>query len=345
MKTAIATIEASNFDEAVKTELKAFVASFKDAKDRQSSGLTAMHGYKAGTNERQYARRIAEKMTTEKRTEMQINQFAYRNAFANSVFRVYQARKKLVQMGAEARELVAKLESGAFDPCNRNALLTIMSIAYETDTINVDAVLSELDNVSDISRDRILEAVQTIFEQKKAQSGMMADISFSSMELLLIDSTPELQAVNEAVLLAIAIRQEFEDFWSAYNFSKSRFNVPQFTQRMEQAFAEGDEAKVESIRSSRLDAECAVFVTASNWVNAYPRLVKIRENLKAAIHRAADAITETKSLDAAIVMSHLIGCWHWHSELNKYIEGKYRKADLDNVIAGLDFDVQAYLRG
>lgn len=345
MKNTIATIEASNFDEAVKAELKALVETTKLAKDTDSSSLAAMHKYKAGTNERQYARRIAEKMTSEKRTEMQVHQFAYRNAFANAVFSVHQARKTLVKIGADIRTLVARLQPEAKDPSNRNALIAIMSIAYETDSIDPDAVFSELDNVSDISRERLLEAVRTIFAHKKAESGMMASTSFSSYELLIVDPTPEQQAVQDALQPAIAVRQEFEDYWSFYSFAKGRFNVPQFTQRMEQAVAEGDESKIESIRASRRDAEGAVFVAASNWVNAYPRMVAIRENLRTAIQRAAETITENNSLESTIAMSHLIGCWKWHSELTGYIEGKYRKADLDSVLAGLDFDASEYLRG
>jgi hypothetical protein len=345
VKTIIATIDASTFDDGVKTELKALVTTWKTAKDEEASCTRWMHDYKAGTNERQYARRIAEKMSNEKRSELQTNQFAYRNAFANSVFGVYQARLVLVKIAADIRSAIARIGTEGRNPLDRNALVAVMTVAYSCDNVDPRSVLKELDNVSDISRERILEAVCIIFEQKKAESGMMSKISFSSSELLLVDPTPEQLALQEALLPAIAVRQEFEDFWSAYTTAKSRYNLPQFTQRMEQAFADGDEAKVESIRSSRRDAEAEVFVTASNWVNAYPRMVAIREKLYAAIRAAAETIKETKSLEASIAMSHLIGCWHWHSELCGYIEDKYRQYDLENVLASLEFNAQEYLRG
>jgi len=345
MNPIIEAIDGSTFDPKVKDALRTLADTYFALRAEEADALEDMHKARASINERQYAKRLGETMSDQERKELHTHQFAWRAWFANGVLRTHQARINLVRQALEIRRRVKALQS-VRGVRNQAALVALMKLARDAEGIDVDGILKEFDNVSDISRDRILDAVRTIYKDKLERTGLLADISFSSAPVLLTNPTETQVALIAALKPAYEIRARFEELWGCFLSAKSKHNVPQFTQRIEQAFAAGDEAKMQTVLRERKSAETTYFLAAMNYAGPYGELRRIADKLKLALQNEAFAIRDKgdfTSIEAMTSMTNYIGSWKWLNELNSYIEGKYKQCDPEGALRALDFNVKDYL--
>lgn len=342
MEIVIQAIDESAFPVDVKTELKGLLQNFLSIQTEEVETLKEMYDAKSGVNERQYSKRLSEPMSAEKRNEVMTNQYAYRAWFANAVLRVHELRLHL-RLLADAISIKIEVLSPSATPSSQIALVAMTRLIKKNDYSNPDSILAELDNVSGISRDRIIQALRTIFLAKLEGKTIFAKPNFSSTHIDFAAPTPAQIELDEAIQPAIAVRARFEQLWSDYYPVRSKWNVPQFTRRLEEALAVEDMTKVEQIRKERLDIEAQLFVVANRWAAAYPDLVQIIDRLRPAIHKVAAALKDDDSIDGIKTMAHCIGAWHWLGELTGYITEKYNSYKPAAVLAELEFDAEAYI--
>ncbi len=338
----IQIIEDSAFRIDAKTELKGLVKDFLAVRALEAKTIPEMLEAKAGVNERQYSKRLAEPMSDDKRNDVLTNQYAYRAWFANAVLRIHELRSHL-RLLADAIVIKVDVLTPQAEPSGQLALVAMTKLIRERDYSDVDGVLAEFDNVAGITKERIIEAVRTIFHAKRENKTIFARPNFTSTHIDFARPTREQIELFEAIEPAIAVRQRFEDLWSQYYPARSKWNVPQFTKRLEQALTVGDTAKVEQIRKERLEIEAHLFVVASNWTAAYADLLRIIERLRSAIIKVANANRDDDSLESLKAMSHCLGAWHWLGELTGYITDKYNQYKPAETLAELDFDTVAYI--
>lgn len=342
MNTVIQIIDEAALPVDEKNTLKQLVQRYLDASAEETDALADLHKTRAAINERQYAKRLAENVSQEKREEILLHQYAWRNWYVNSVVRIYQTRTAKLEVNSALNSFIERYCASS----DRSVLMAMTAIKVMiTDSPSYEAkdVMQELDKVSDVSRDRLVESLRAIFLAKRDRKGALADANFTSVQVRLIKPTAEQEAVEAALLPAIEIRARFEALWSDFHAAKSRFNVPQFTQRVEQAFAAGDSEKAERIIAERRQIEAALYLAANRYVEPHAELERVAKQLDDAVRHAADSIKDLGSTEGLIAMSHCISAWKWWHELTGYIAGKYKSADPAGVLKELGFDPARYL--
>lgn len=342
-KEVLQIIDTSAWPVEIKTELKQLVQKFAAFVAEEADALDDMHKSKAGCNEKQYSKRLKEPLSTEKRDEVLSNQFAYRNWFANAVMRIHEARRQLIALAAIINARVTELAPQAGEG-KTLVLVALTRMVRDQDLKAADCILGELDNVSELSRKRIFDAVRAIFKGKRENTGIFAKQNFTSSPLMLVDPTATQEEMDEAVVPAIAIRWHFEALWDEFTSAKSKYNVRQFNERMEQCIQAGAEDKLTQVRGEMANAEARLFVAATRYAEAHDELNRISDRLHKAIRANVETIQDTDSVEAIKAMCHCLGIWHWLGELTGYIEGKFRSCNPAAVLADLDFNPGAYIK-
>lgn len=345
MKDIIQILNESSICFSMREDLKALAQNWLALREEEIEAISEMHRSKAGINERQYAKRMSEPMSQEKRDEVMLVQYSWRALFANSVLRAHEARLSLFSIvgGIEAclNKLGPQKEASAV-----RAVVALTQLLNETRYKSADSVLAELDNVRDLSRDRIFEAVKAIFVAKKYRKGHFAGKNFTARMLHLKAPGWWQKELAEAVKPAIAIRKEMEDLWTEFTTARSKMNIPQFTQRMEAAWAAGETEKAEQVREERKNAEARLFISASRYAAAFPRVGEADEILQYAFQKAADFIDENiLTVENVKAMTHALGAWHWLGELRIYIGPKFRAYNVQAILDELAFDADSYTKG
>lgn len=335
MNTAIQLLEASALPLAAKTQLKALVEHFAADKEIEAAAEKDIRHTKSGVNERQYNKRMAEPMTSQKRTEAIRIQYAWRHWLANAVFRAHEARTRIQATAAAMANILAVLGPQK-EKTSQAALVAVGLLIREGTGSSPEEALAELDNVSELTRERIFEAVATIFESRLSGQGLFAKANVSCSKIGFTNPTAEQVELAKQRERAEYIRQHFEDLWSLFLSAKSKCNYPQFTKRIEDLQAQGELAKVEEVRRSLAEAQARLYVAAVAYAQPVAELRAIEESLEAAARAAANAIADRSTLDGLKAMSACIDAWHWHHELTSYIEQKYRGCNPEAVVAELE---------
>lgn len=349
MKTIFSTasiaviIEASALAIEVKAELKELARQILEAQEEEAKALKDIYSSKAGINERQYSKRLSEPMAAEKRNEVLIEQFAYRNWFANAVLRTSEVRRLLQSLTKQVETKVTEVAPQG-KASKIVALVAMLKLARSNDYSAPDEILSEFDKVSGVSGDRIREAVLAIFSSKKAGSGVFCKPNFTSSPLQFAEPNAVQMELKVAVDAAMLIREKCERLRFNFTDARSKNNLPQFTQRMEQAHAAGEEAKITAIAREKSNAEAALFIAASLYETAHCELVRVEAELAKAIEAAASAVGDHTTIVGLKEISNCLGAWKWLGELTGYTESNYRSCNPSKALAELEFDSAAYIR-
>lgn len=337
-------IDNSAWPIEIKTELKQLVARFCVFLEEERDATGEMHKAKSGCNEKQYSKRLKEPLSAEKRNEVLSHQFAYRNWFANAVMRIHEARRGLTLQAELIRNKVAELTPQA-DESTMFVLVTLTHMVRVNEIADdAESILAELNNVSELTRDRIVEAVRAIFVSKRDTTGIFFRQNYTSSPLILLDPTAEEKAMEEALAPAIAMRWKMEELSGEFHSARSAHNVPQFNQRMEQCIQSGEDGKLTKIRSEMANAEARLFVAAKVYVETHDDMKRVSARLESAIRNVAVSIPQLNNNAGLKAMCHCLGAWHWLGELTGYIEGKYRSCNPAAVLADLDFNPGAYIK-
>jgi|AGTN01.2.fsa_nt_gi hypothetical protein len=335
MNTVTQLLEASALPLDAKEELKALVAKLLADRAIEVDAESDIRHTKSGVNERQYSKRMAEPMSEDKRSEAIRIQHAWRSWLANAVFRAHEVRARLSATAAAIAAKVAELGPQK-DRSGQAALVAVSLLIGQTNCKSPDDALAELDNVSELNRDRIFEAVRSIFESKLTKTGLFVETSFSCSAIEFSNPTAEQLELTSQLKRAEIIRQRFEDLWSEFISAKSKCNYPQFTRRIESLQGQGETARVEEVRRSLQETQARLYVAAVAYAQPLPELRAIEEALEAAIKSAANSIADRRSLDGHKAMSACIVGWKWLYELASYIEDKYRGCNPEAIIAELE---------
>lgn len=350
-------IDASTLDVAVKANLRTLAEQLLAALDENESALKELFSTKPRINERQYAKLLGESKPGAKRDELVMHQLAYRNLFANCVYRAQGAQRVMQFVGKALHELVMTLDLN--DPSARVVAIACKSLIGKCVLAGADkpnAVVRELTRVADIGQEKIEDAVREFFHQNKTGRGVYAFKNFSSQPIMVTPSDSEEQralwdATQEASKLFYRIRAAFD----AYDSARSKLNLPQFIERLEQAQAESEthrlelfheqnaESKFDQIKREQRTAEANLFVAASYFHALICDYQSKIDAFAAVIKAAADAIPETRGNKHMVGASNCMGAWHWLREMEMQIEICWKYHDPLKVIAELDFDADAYL--
>jgi hypothetical protein len=314
-----------------------------EAQEEETKALKDIYSSKAGINERQYSKRLSEPMSAEKRNEVLIEQFAYRNWFANAVLRTSEVRRLLQSLTKQVETKVTEVAPQG-KASNIVALVAMLKLARTNDYSAPDEILSEFDKVSGVSGDRIREAVYAIFSSKKSGSGVFCQPNFTSSPLQFAEPNAVQIELKVAVDAAMLIRQKCEKLRFNFTDARSKNNLPQFTQRMEQAHAAGEEAKIAAIAREKSNAEAALFIAASLYETAHCELVRVVAELTKAIEAAASAVGDHTTIVGLKELSNCLGAWKWLGELTGYTENNYRSCNPGKALAELEFDSAAYVK-
>lgn len=338
-----AIIEASTLASEIKAELKDLARQILEAQDEEAKALKDIYSSKASVNERQYSKRLSEPMSAERRNEVLIEQFAYRNWFANAVLRTSEVRRLLQSLTKQVETKVSEIAAQG-KASNIVALLTMLKLARSNDYSAPDEILSEFNKVSGVSGDRIREAVYAIFSSKKSGSGVFCQRNFTASPLQFAEPNAVQIELKVAVDAAMLIREKCERLRFNFTDARSKNNLPQFTQRMEQAHAGGEDAKIATIAREKSNAEAALFIAASLYEAAHGKLVLVVAELAKAIEAAASAVGDGTTIVGLKEMSNCLGAWKWLGELTGYTENNYRSCNPSKALADLEFDSAAYVK-
>jgi len=338
-----AIIEASTLASEIKAELKDLARQILEAQDEEAKALKDIYSSKAGINERQYSKRLSETMSCDKRNEVLTNQFAYRNWFANAVLRTSEVRRLLQSLTKQVETKVSEIAPHG-KASNIVAMVAMLKLARANDYSAPDEILSEFDKVSGVSGDRIRESVYAIFSSKKSGSGVFFQTNFTSSPLQFAEPNAVQKELKVAVDAAMLIREKCERLRFNFTDARSKNNLPQFTQRMEQAHAAGEDAKISAIAIEKCNAEAALFIAASLYETAHCELVRVVAELAKAIEAAASAVGDHTTIVGLKEISNCLGAWKWLGELTGYTENNYRSCNPKKALADLEFDSAAYVK-
>lgn len=343
MKNIVQIIEESAIYYSMRKDLSNLANKFLALKDEEEDAIAEMHKCKSGINERQYEKRLREPMSQEKRDQIVSYQYAWRSLHVNSVLRIHEARLGLVSLAASIKANMVKLGPQT-EPSSVRALVALNAMLRATQFKDADSILKELDSVSGIDRKRLFEAVQIIFRAKKNKKGLLG-LHTQTTRLLRFDNPAWwVEALDEGAKSAMQSRAEMEKRWDEFTTARSKCNIRQFTQRTEEAWAAGDNDKVETIRQERINAEARLFVAASHYADGTKLVATSDDALQAAFDKAASIVDDTDlSLDNVKLMSHALGAWFWLGELRNYILVKFNTYNIPGLIEDLAFDADLYL--
>lgn len=343
IEASMLTIEASTLAIEDKAELKHLARQILEAQEEEANALKDIHYSKAGVNERQYSKRLSEPMSPEKRNDVLTEQFAYRNWFANAVLRTSEVRRRLQSLTNQVETKVSEIASQG-KASNIVALVAMLKLARTKDYSAPDEILSEFDKVTGVIGDRIREAVYAIFSSKKSGSGVFCQPNFTSSPLQFAEPNAVQMELKVAVDAAMLIRQKCEELRFNFTDARSKNNLPQFTQRMEQAHAAGEDAKIATIAREKSNAEAALFIAASLYEAAHSELLRVQSELEKAVEAAASAVGDHTTIVGLKEISNCLGAWKWLGELTGYTESNYRSCNPGKVLADLEFDSAAYIK-
>ena len=343
IEASMLAIEASALSIEVKAELMELARQILEAQEEEAKALKDLYSSKAGINERQYSKRLSEPMQPEKRNEVLIEQYAYRNWFANAVLRTSEVRHLLQSLIKQVETKVSEIAQQG-KASSTVAMAAMLKLARANDYSAPDEILSEFDKVSGVSGDRIREAVYAIFSSKKSGSGVFCQRNFTSSPLYFAEPNAVQIELTLAVEAAMLIRQKCEKLRFNFTEARSKNNLPQFTQRMEQAHAAGEDAKISSIAREKSNAEAALFIAASLYEAAHGELLSVESKLAKAIEAAASVVGDHTTLVGLKEISNCLGAWKWLGELTGYTENNYRSCNPSKALAELEFDSVAYIK-
>ncbi|HEY9733260.1 MAG TPA: hypothetical protein V6C89_15180 [Drouetiella sp.] len=338
-------VAASTLDSSVKERLIALVREIDNAISENLSATNQMHHCKMGLNERQYAKRLSESAPGAKRDELVMTQLAWRNEFANSVYRAQGAQRATQFYGKELHQQIQALDTS--DASVRTAVVALKMVIDHCVFAGADkpnAVVRELQNVADITQEKIEDAVRELFQQKMSGEGKYASINFSSQPII---TTPQdsveqqalWSATQDAIVLFYALRAASSEVREA----KGKLNVPQFVERMEKALAANDLPKFESIRCEQHTLEAAVFVAANHFLALLSEYQTAIDAFAAVIDTAAKSLTDSRGNKNLVSASNCMAAWHWLHEMRMQLDIAWRHHDPREVLKQLDFNVDVYM--
>jgi hypothetical protein len=274
-----------------------------------------------------------------------MEQLAWRNYCANSVYRAQYAQRVMQEVGKLLHEQVLALDVS--EPTIKSVAIALKSLIASCTVNGADkpnAVVRELTRVADIKQEKIEDAVRELFEQARSGRGKHAFRNFSSQPVLMTAQDAEEQraltaASQDASKLFHSISTAFEE----YNAARSRLNVPQFVERLERAQADRDTDKFDQIGREQKVAEANLFVAATHFHSVISQYKTKIEAFSAVIKTAAALIPEVRGNKWLVYASNCMGAWHWLREMEMQLDICWRYHNPLTVLEQLNFDAEAFL--
>jgi hypothetical protein len=338
-------IDASSLSASAKADLRETVERTCLALNENDRAIANIFKTKSSMNERQYAQRLAQSQPGAKRDELIMTQHAWRNEYANSIYRAQGAQRCLQQLGKSLHEQIAPLDVS--QPSLRGVAVAVKSLISRCIAAGGDkpnAVVRELTTVADIKQERIEDSVREIFSQKKSGKGAYALINFSSLAIMVTEAdSPQMRALHDATIEAERLFYKVRATFEECNAAKAKLNLPQFVERLEKAQRDGDTVKFEQVTRLCKAAEADFFVAASHALAVTEAYQPQIDKFAALIKAAADTVTDLRGNKQLVTASACIGAWHWLHEMEWQLDVIWRFHDPRKMLAHLNFDVDGYL--
>jgi hypothetical protein len=325
----------------LKTTLKSLVEQFLALDEQEGQLSYVIFNSKAEINERQYAQRLLQPMTNEKRNQVVANQFASKDRFVNAVLQVQEMRLHLESLARYISKKIAEAAPLA-DAKTKLALVALTSMLRNAHFKPANSNHPDLDNVAGLNRQQLLDAVRTVFKSKKKDLAFFASAKLRSNPIVMLQPSPLQELLLTAADSARAAAARFEKCSREFFAVLINWNVPQFTQRMEQALTVGNQELFDRVSKEQKDVEARLFLAATSYEHAFSGFAGEKEQFATVIREAAETIKDLDSEDGIKAISSCNGAWHGLQEMEDK-EHWYKIGNPSAVLKRLEFDAAAYI--
>lgn len=263
-----------------------------------------------------------------------VNQLAMRNLFANSVYRVRGARRRLQDLVKRLQEQIILLDSSeASARCLAVALKSLIGKCVDTGCCKPDAVLRELKKIRGVSRERIESEMRAIFLQKRRGEGLFAPVNFCAVAIMVSEAdSAELRALYERTMEAERWFYKIRSAFDQCRTIRSKLNAYRFTESLQELEKElrRDRAEFYAVASHVI----ALVAASRAEVTSYQRVIE------AAVATISDLPISKEELAA---VSACMAGWNMLRELQMQQEIVDELNEWTEILARNKFDVDGFL--